>query len=90
MTFEEIKQYQDNTYVSLFGYTSCSLSKETALKFAWENSNSGHHKVLFHIVWKGLYNMYYLNAGAFDHEEEILLADGVKINVISVDEVKDA
>ena len=31
--------------IQLHGYTSCSLSKDTALNFAWENKNSGHHKV---------------------------------------------
>jgi len=38
--------------VRLFGYTSCSLSKQSALGFAWDNAESGHKKVLFHIKWK--------------------------------------
>ena len=32
---------------------------------------------------------YFLNAGAYDHEEEVLLYDGAQVVVESVDEVKD-
>ena len=47
------------------------------MKFMWENQESGHHKVLFHIVNNHCYGHYFLNAGAYDHEEEVLLMDGV-------------
>jgi len=76
--------------IQLFGYTSTTLDKNAALKFAWQNKDSGHHKVLFHIKWKsfgGCY--YYLNAGAYDHEKEVLLLDGVLLTVESVEEVLD-
>ena len=59
MTLQEIKEFKDlvideDKYfgpiqIQLFGYTSCSLQKNQALSFAWENQDSGHHKVLFHI-----------------------------------------
>ena len=54
MTLEEIKEYQDNKdqLIRLFGYTSCSLTKDLAMKFMWENKDSGHHMVLFKIIWK--------------------------------------
>ena len=82
MTLKEIKDFQDNAgkmeedsdgeedpvYISLFGYTSCSLSENKALSFAWENEQSGHHKVLFHIIWKNWSYNYFLNAGGYDHE----------------------
>jgi len=75
--------------IQLFGYTSTTLDKNAALKFAWQNKDSGHHKVLFHIKWNcGVY-YYYLNAGAYDHEKEVLLVDGVYLIVESVEEVLD-
>ena len=54
MTLEEIKEYQDMAgkgYITLFGYTSCSLTQNLAMKFMWDNQDSGHHKVLFQIIW---------------------------------------
>ena len=91
MTLAEIKEYKDNIgkRINLFGYTSCSLDKNAAEKFAWENTDSGHHKVLFNIKWESDFLNYYMNAGAYDHEEEVLLLDGVNVIVISVKDVKD-
>ena len=74
--------------ISLFGYTSCSLDKSTALGFAWENSESAHTKVLFHIEYNHHVYQYFLNAGAYDHEEEVLLADGARVEVTKVEQVK--
>ena len=53
MTLAEIKDYVDNIgkMITLYGYTSCSLTESNALSFAWENIDSGHSKVLFHIEW---------------------------------------
>ena len=59
------------------------------MKFMWDNQDSGHHKVLFHIQWKCGWQHYYMNCGAFDHEEEVLLFDGVELLVLSVTEEKD-
>jgi len=77
--------------IQLLGYTSTSLDKNLALTFAWQNQHSGHHKVLFHIKWNSKYGFayYYLNAGAYDHEKEVLLLDGVLLTVESVEEVLD-
>ena len=92
MTLDEIKDYQDNLgkWINLFGYTSCSLKKDAAMKFMWQNQDSGHHKVLFHILWDVTYSHYYLNAGAYDHEEEILLNDGARVSITAIDVVKDS
>ena len=92
MTLDEIKDYQDNVgkYINLFGYTSCSLKKDAAMKFMWQNQDSGHHKVLFHIVWNSNGYHYYLNAGAYDHEEEILLNDGARVSITAIDVVRDS
>ena len=54
----------------------------------WENEHSKHTKVLFHIKWDHFRYHYYLNAGAFDTEKEVLLVDGTKVSVESVEEVK--
>jgi hypothetical protein len=95
MTEGDIKEYTDEAgtgkYIRLFGYTSTSVNQNVALGFAWQNKDSGHTKVLFHIKWDSPngYAHYYLNAGAFDSEKEVLLADGVKVKVESVDEVKN-
>ena len=91
MTDEQIKEYKDSVgkWIRLFGYTSTSLSKDQAMGFAWENKHSGHHKVLFHIEWYGAEDHHFLNAGAFDHEQEILLSDGVPMKVTSVEDAKD-
>lgn len=62
MTLPEIQEYKDAItkkdehgdvgIIQLHGYTSTSLKKDEALSFAWENKNSAHQKVLFHIMWK--------------------------------------
>ena len=74
----------DDGLIMLHGYTSCSLSKNIAMSFAWENSNSGHKKVLFHFKWKSDWNAFYMNAGAYDYEKEVLLYDGTRVMVDSV------
>ena len=44
-------------------------------------------KVLFHIKWSHPTSHYFLNAGAYDHEQEILLADGASLNVFSMEDI---
>ena len=85
----KIKTFFNNNLITLYGYTSCSLKKEEAIKFMWENKDTGHHKVLFHIQWDMPTSHYYMNCGAYDHEEEVLLHDGVDLKVVSVTEEKD-
>ena len=65
-----------------FGYTSTSLIRSTAESFAFSNEKS--KRVCFHINWEDARDHYYMNAGAFDEEEEILLYDGVVFRVHSV------
>lgn len=59
------------------------------MKFMWDNQETGHHKVLFHVQWDLRTCHYYMNAGAYDHEEEVLLYDGVGLKVEDVSEVLD-
>ena len=59
--------------------------QSVALNFAWQDHH--HHKVLFHLVWDNVYSHYFLNAGAYDYEEEVLLLDGTFATVISVEAI---
>jgi len=69
-TEEETNKYvlAKGKKISLFGYTSTSLQKKLALRYAWQNQYSGHHKVLFHIKWDCASHYYYLTGGAYDNE----------------------
>lgn len=59
------------------------------MKITWENSESGHHKVLIHIKWNSVYYHYFLNAGAYNQEKEVLLYDGAYLYVHSVESIID-
>ena len=61
--------------------------QSVALNFAWQDHH--HQKVLFHLVWNDGSSHYFLNAGAYDYEEEVLLLDGTFARVISVEAIKD-
>ena len=91
LTAAEIKEYSDNIgkWVNFFGYTSFSLMESVALDFAWQDKHSGHQKVLFHLNWNCSDYHYFLNAGAYDYEEEVILEDGAFANVISVESITD-
>ena len=92
LTAADIKEYSDNIgkEVSFFGYTSFSLRESVAFNFAWQDKRSGHQKVLFHLVWNDPGAHYFLNAGAYDYEEEVLLLDGADAEVISVEAITDS
>ena len=40
--------------------------------------------MLFHIYWEDPEGHYYIDKGAFNHEEEIILDDGTMFQVVSV------
>ena len=61
--------------------------ESVALNFAWQDKH--HQKVLFHLVWNSIVHHYFLNAGAYDYEEEVLLLDGTDAEVISVEAITD-
>ena len=72
--------------IQFYGCTSTSTNQDTALTFAKDDAEAGRHKVLFQIIWKREEQHYFLNAGAYDYEQEVLLEDGVELYV---HEVKD-
>ena len=90
MTDDEIKEFQSHVggdRIQLFGYTSTSTSYNQAMSFAWQDGTTGHKKVLFQIHWNNPLNHYYLDAGAYDYEQEIVLRDGVHLFVFEVIEI---
>ena len=92
MTDEEIQEFQSHVgkeWIQLFGYTSTSSSQTQAMSFAWENKTTGHKKVLFQINWEFHGGHYFLNAGAYDYEQEIVLVDGAPLFVVEVREIFD-
>ena len=93
MTDEEIQGYVDakGDKIQLYGFTSTTLNKDIAMKFAWENkdTNPPKKKVVFNIKWNMPGSHYYLDAGAFDYEEEILLMDGVTLQVVEVQDIQE-
>ena len=91
MTLEQIQEYIQSIgeRVQMFGFTSTSLDKNQATGFAWANEESGHHKVIFHYKWNKKIQHYFLDAGAYDDEKEILLMDGVDLYVHSVEDIKN-
>ena len=88
MTEPSIEEYRqlakDLGDMRLYGYTSTSRNKLQAEKFAFSNENSGIKKVVYHIHWESAEEHYFMNNGANDHEEEILLMDGASFEVLSV------
>ena len=92
MTPQEIKDYQNNIgkgWIRLFGYTSTSLTQSNAESFMWEDEDTGHQKVLFHFLWDLEFYNYFLDGGAYDHENEVLLVDGCEVQVMSVEDFKN-
>ena len=67
-----------------YGFTSTSRKRSEAESFAFSNKHSGAKRVLFRIHWANANCHYFMNDGAFEHEEEILLYDGLEFVVLSV------
>ena len=68
----------------LTGFISTSLDKAAAESFAWSNNQSGHEKTLFEIMFKSWRGYYVMDMSAYPEEEEVLLQDGTKFEVMSV------
>merc|ERR1712086_1206589 len=55
MTEQQIQKYRDypkGKKMALFGYTSCSTSKNLAILFANDEKQNQKKAVLYHIKWK--------------------------------------
>ena len=88
MTEPQIEEYRQLAKIigsmRLYGFTSTSRKLNEAEKFAFANEYTGAKRVVFQIHWEAIHDHYFMNAGAFDHEEEILLYDGAGFGVLSV------
>ena len=88
MTEPQIEEYRqlakDGDKMRLYGWTATSRKLNEAQKFAFSNEYTCAKRVAFHIHWASTGDHYFMNAGAFDHEEEILLSDGSSFIVLSV------
>ena len=92
MTAPEIQNLRNEVgkrYFYLPGYISCYLDKSRAMSFAWEDVTTGHQKVVVHIKWNFRGAVYFLDAGAYDHEQEVLLKNGIEFVVESVEDIKE-
>jgi len=59
------------------------MKRSSAQKFAWANETTGHEATIFEIMWKSYFRNYYLmDMSAFPEENEVLLQDGSKYEVI--------
>ena len=70
----------------LTGFISTSLSRELAESFAWSNAELGKEATLFEIMWKEEYDYFVMDMSSFPEEKEVLLFDGCKFEVLSVDQ----
>jgi len=75
--------------VTLTGFISTSLKRDAAEAFVWANQDSGHEATLFEIMFKKRYDYYVMDMSAFADEDEVLLYDGLKFEVMSVQKIKD-
>ena len=65
------------------------MKRSSAQKFAWANETTGHEATIFEIMWKSMSDYYLMDMSAFPEENEVLLQDGSKYEVIAVDTTKD-
>ena len=72
-------------YMPLTGFTSTSMNRGAAEGFAWSNPKTGHTATLFQIMWKRRDRYYVMDMSAFPDEKEVLLYDGTKFEVLSIE-----
>jgi len=101
LTKKEIKKYKSlegkklcwccgpPALMTLTGYTSTTMIRSIAQKFTWSNEETGHEATLFEIMWKRWDGYYLMDMSAFPDEKEVLLVDGCKFEVITVDTTQD-
>ena len=100
LTKKELQSYEDligktkekdgkESLMALTGFILTSMDRAQAENFAWSNKKSGHEACLFEIMWKYNYRYYIMDMSAFPEEREVLLYDGCKFFVLSVQQTKD-
>ena len=61
------------------------MNRSAAEEFAWSNSKTGHTATLFQIMWKLTDSYYVMDMSAFPDEKEVLICDGTKFEVLSIE-----
>ena len=75
--------------------SACSGTTRAYLRWAQrltspgKSPETGHIKVLFHIKMNDNWNNYFLDGGAYDNEQDVLLYDENVLIVDSVAEIKE-
>ena len=86
------EKYQVGKTINLTGFTSSTLSKETALSFAFDGKtilkeDTNRLPLLVEIEYTGDKEFIQLNSeelSAYPSEQEVLLQDGIQYKVVSV------
>ena len=76
--------YFEDGYSALTGFISTSMDRKAAESFAWSSKDSGHQQTIFEIMWKYAHGYYVMDMSAFPDEQEVLLFDGSRFEVVSV------
>ena len=71
--------------IPLIGFVSTSFDRQAAEEFAWSNSDALIEATLFKIHFKCTSYYYVMDMSALPQEQEILLEDGAKFEVVSVE-----
>ena len=75
--------FLEDGYMALTGFISTSMKREVVEQFVW--SDQDHQATLFQILWKRQGDYYLMDMSAFPDEQEVLLVDGSKFEVMSVE-----
>ena len=93
MSQEEFSEYREGARINLVGYTSTTKSRETAIKFAFEDLGEGVAKipVVFDIEFHGPTGLLELTDDytAYPGENEVLVQDGLSYLVKDIKEKCD-
>ena len=84
-----VEGYKPSGTVNLVGYTSTSKDKQTALNFAFTNYSDESTPVVFEIEFHGKKGLFEMTDDytAYPGENEVLIQDGLKYQVITNQEL---
>ena len=72
--------------MAMTGFISTSMDRAQAEGFVWANPQLHKEQTLFEIHWKSYVNYYSMDMSDFPDEKEIILYDGLRFEVKSIDE----
>ena len=69
----------------MFGFTSTSMDETIAMQFLRPEAED-YYPILFKIKWNDLFHHYHISKfSAYEEEKEVILSDGVKFVVESIE-----